>query len=84
VTDGEAALAAAQEDPPDLLLADVVMPRLDGFGLLAALQADARTRQIPVILLSAQAGEESRVEGLMAGANDTWSNPSAPANCSPA
>jgi PAS domain S-box-containing protein len=68
--DGEAALAAARERPPDLVLADVMMPRLDGFGLLHALRADPRTDDIPVILLSARAGEESRVEGMEAGADD--------------
>ncbi len=47
-----------------------MMPRLDGFGLLNALRADPATRAIPVILLSARAGEESRVEGLEAGADD--------------
>jgi PAS domain S-box-containing protein len=70
VGDGEAALAAARESPPDLVLTDVMMPRLDGFALLRALRADARTRDVPVVLLSARAGEESRVEGLAAGAND--------------
>ena len=70
VPDGEAALAAARARPPDLVLADVMMPRLDGFGLLSALRADPRTATIPVILLSARAGEESRVEGLEAGADD--------------
>jgi PAS domain S-box-containing protein len=52
------------------VLADVMMPRLDGFGLLRALRADDRTRLIPVLLLSARAGEESHVEGLGAGADD--------------
>jgi PAS domain S-box-containing protein len=70
VPDGEAALAAARASPPDLVLSDVMMPRLDGFGLLNALRADPATRTIPVILLSARAGEESRVEGLEAGADD--------------
>ncbi len=70
VADGEAALAAARARPPELVLTDVMMPRLDGFGLLAALRADPRTRTTPVILLSARAGEESRVEGLQAGADD--------------
>jgi PAS domain S-box-containing protein len=68
--DGKAALAAARDRPPDLLLADVMMPALDGLGLLAELRADPRTRTVPVVLLSAQAGEESRVEGLAAGADD--------------
>ena len=70
VADGAAALEAARARPWDLVLADVMMPRLDGFGLLAALRADERTRTMPVILLSARAGEEARVEGLQAGADD--------------
>jgi signal transduction histidine kinase len=70
VPDGEAALAAARERPPDLILADVMMPRLDGFGLLRELRADPGTRGLPVIFLSARAGEEARVEGLDAGADD--------------
>ncbi|MCI0343591.1 MAG: ATP-binding protein [Planctomycetales bacterium] len=68
--DGAAALAAARERPPDLVLSDVMMPRLDGLGLLRELRSDARTRGIPVILLSARAGQESAVEGLEAGADD--------------
>ena len=70
VPDGEAALAAVREQLPDLVLTDVMMPRLDGFGLLKALRADPRTAGVPVILLSARAGEESRVEGMAAGADD--------------
>jgi PAS domain S-box-containing protein len=70
VSDGEAALASARDRPPDLILTDVMMPRLDGFGLLRELRADPRTRSVPVIMLSARAGEESRVEGMQAGADD--------------
>ena len=70
VGDGESALARARAHQPDLILTDVMMPGLDGFGLLKALRADARTATIPVILISARAGEESRVEGLDAGADD--------------
>ena len=70
VADGEAALAAARLRRPDLVLSDVMMPGLDGFELLQALRADPGTASIPVILLSARAGEESRVEGLKAGADD--------------
>lgn len=70
VTDGEAALEAALQQPPDLILSDVMMPRLDGFGLLRELRAEPRTQAIPVIMLSARAGEESRVEGMEAGADD--------------
>ncbi|MBC7896366.1 MAG: response regulator, partial [Cytophagaceae bacterium] len=68
--DGEAALALIRQRTPDLVLTDVMMPRLDGFGLLAAIRADAGTSTIPVIMLSARAGEESRVEGMEAGADD--------------
>ncbi|HEX7829384.1 MAG TPA: ATP-binding protein [Thermoanaerobaculia bacterium] len=70
VSDGEAALESARRDPPTLVLADVMMPRMDGFELLHALRADERTHDLPVILLSARAGEESKVEGLEAGADD--------------
>jgi PAS domain S-box-containing protein len=70
VADGEHALAAVRAAPTDLVLADVMMPRLDGCGLLRALRADDRTASIPVILLSARSGEEARVEGLQAGADD--------------
>ena len=70
VPDGEAALAAAREQAPELVLTDVMMPRLDGFGLLRKLRADPRTREVPVIMLSARAGEESRVEGMEAGVDD--------------
>ncbi|HKR14521.1 MAG TPA: ATP-binding protein [Pyrinomonadaceae bacterium] len=70
VADGEAALAAARARKFDLVLSDVMMPKLDGFGLLHALRAGELTRTTPVILLSARAGEESRVEGMEAGADD--------------
>ncbi|MEI2583105.1 ATP-binding protein [Scytonema sp. PRP1] len=70
VADGEAALAAAHLEVPDLVLSDVMMPKLDGFGLVAQLRADERTRSVPVVLVSARAGEESRVEGLETGADD--------------
>ncbi|PPS40264.1 ATP-binding protein [Chroococcidiopsis sp. TS-821] len=70
VADGAAALAAIAQRVPNLVLSDVMMPGLDGFGLLHALRADPRTREIPVILLSARAGEEAIVEGLDAGADD--------------
>ncbi|MDZ7958624.1 MAG: ATP-binding protein [Aulosira sp. DedQUE10] len=70
VADGLAALSAARERMPDLVLTDVMMPGLDGFGLLQALRADPQTRKVPIILLSARAGEEARVEGLEAGADD--------------
>lgn len=68
--DGEQALAAVRRERPALLLSDVMMPRLDGFEVLAALRADDALHTLPVVLLSARAGEEARIEGLGAGADD--------------
>ena len=68
--DGVAALAAVGQQVPDLVLTDVMMPQLDGLGLLRELRANPTTREIPIVLLSARAGEESRVEGLETGADD--------------
>ena len=70
VADGAAALAACRAVPPDLVLSDVMMPGMDGFGLLRALRAEPALRDVPVILLSARAGAEATAEGLDAGADD--------------
>ena len=70
VEDGEQALAAALAQPPDLVLTDVMMPRMDGFQLLRSLRDNPITAAIPVIMLSARAGEEAESEGLEAGADD--------------
>jgi PAS domain S-box-containing protein len=70
VSNGVAALAAIRQQIPNLILTDVMMPELDGFGLLRELRADPQTQELPIILLSARAGEESRIEGLEAGADD--------------
>jgi PAS domain S-box-containing protein len=75
VADGEAAWSFARKNPVDLVLSDVMMPRMDGFELLRELRSDGRTKTIPIILLSARAGEESRVEGLAAGADDYLTKP---------
>ncbi|HVU00563.1 MAG TPA: ATP-binding protein [Polyangiaceae bacterium] len=69
-SDGEAALESIARSQPDLILSDVMMPRLDGYGLVKALRAAPATRTIPVILLSARAGEEALVEGIDLGADD--------------
>lgn len=69
-SNGRTALESAREQIPDLVLADVMMPGLSGFELLKALREDDRTREVPVILLSARAGEEARIEGLEAGTDD--------------
>ncbi len=71
--DGQAALEKLQNSDtnlPDLILTDVMMPRLDGFQFLKEIRKDARMREIPVIMLSARAGEESKIEGFEAGADD--------------
>ncbi|GAA0800860.1 SpoIIE family protein phosphatase [Spirilliplanes yamanashiensis] len=70
VADGQQAVAAALRQRYDLVLTDVMMPRLDGFGVVRALRADERTRELPIVMLSARAGEEASVEGLAAGADD--------------
>jgi signal transduction histidine kinase len=70
VADGETAWEAILREAPDLVLTDVMMPRLDGFGLLERVRGAEATRSIPIILLSARAGEEARLEGLRAGADD--------------
>ena len=70
VGDGRLALEAAYRNRPDLVLCDVMMPGLDGFKLLQAMRSDSQLKEIPIILVSARAGEESRVEGLEAGADD--------------
>ncbi len=70
VTDGLAALDAVRASVPDLVISDVMMPRMDGLSLVAALRADARTAAVPALLLSARAGQEASVEGLRAGADD--------------
>jgi PAS domain S-box-containing protein len=67
--DGNAAIEAIRKNPPDLLVTDAMMPGLDGFGLLAAIRNDPGLRDLPVIMLSARAGEEARIEGLEAGAD---------------
>jgi PAS domain S-box-containing protein len=70
VRDGREGFEAAVRERPDLVLTDVMMPRLDGFGLLSELRADERTKDIPIVMLSARAGEEARIEGLREGADD--------------
>src|SRR5262245_12950628 len=73
--DGETALEIVRHARPDLVLSDVMMPKLDGFGLLSHMRADPELSHIPVLLLSARAGEEARVEGLGSGADDYLTKP---------
>ncbi|MEU7849802.1 SpoIIE family protein phosphatase [Micromonospora parva] len=73
--DGLDALPMAREGGFDLVLTDVMMPRLDGFGLVSALRADPRTRHVPIVLLSARAGSAEAVAGLAVGADDYLTKP---------
>jgi PAS domain S-box-containing protein len=70
VADGIEAVSATRRLRPTLVLTDVMMPGIDGFGVLSEIRGDETLRDTPVILVSARAGEESRVEGLYAGADD--------------
>lgn len=69
-TNGIEALKSVQNHQPDLIISDVMMPEADGFQLIQALRANPQTRMLPIILLSARAGEEAAVEGLQSGADD--------------
>jgi signal transduction histidine kinase/CheY-like chemotaxis protein len=73
--DGMAALEAMRAQRPDLVLSDVMMPRLDGFELVHKVRADPSFAHVPVILLSARSGEEANIEGLEAGADDYLTKP---------
>jgi PAS domain S-box-containing protein len=70
VADGLTALDTIRADAPELVISDVMMPGLDGLALVAALRSDPRTADVPVLLLSARAGQEAAIEGLEAGADD--------------
>ena len=67
---GVEALDKLYKTPPDLIITDIMMPVMDGIELLRNLRADIRSQTLPVILLSARAGEEATIEGLQVGAND--------------
>ncbi|CAN5560538.1 SpoIIE family protein phosphatase [soil metagenome] len=79
VADGQLALESIRAELPDLVVSDVMMPRLDGLSLVAALRTDPRTATVPVVLLSARAGQEASIEGFQAGADDYLVKPFAAA-----
>ena len=72
---GMDALEKMKQAPPDLVLSDVMMPVMDGIQLLNAIKQDADTGKIPVVLLSARAGEEARIQGIDTGADDYLTKP---------
>ena len=75
VADGRDALTAIRQNPPDLLLSDIMMPHLSGTELLKVLKTDPQTGHIPIMLLSARAGEEATLDGYSAGADDYLTKP---------
>ena len=72
---GDAGLAQAHAEIPDLVISDVMMPEMDGLELCRRLRAESRLSAVPVILLTARASEESKLEGLGAGADDYLTKP---------
>jgi signal transduction histidine kinase len=70
VADAESGLAAARRDPPDLILADVMLPGMDGLELCRQVRADATLAGVPIVLMTAKAGADAVVEGLGVGADD--------------
>jgi CheY-like chemotaxis protein len=75
VSTGAAALKAAQRNVPALVLSDIMMPEMNGLELVRHLRADNRFSGVPIILLSARAGEEARIEGVAQGADDYLTKP---------
>jgi PleD family two-component response regulator len=73
--DGVEAVEAAKRDCPDLILLDLMMPRMDGFEVCAALRSDFTTAQIPVIMLTAKGEVTDKIRGLQGGANDYLTKP---------
>ncbi len=73
--DGESGVAAALRESPDLILCDVTMPKLDGYGVLAALHKESRTRSVPFIFLTARGDRPDVRTGMNLGADDYLTKP---------
>jgi DNA-binding response OmpR family regulator len=78
VEDGNAALQKAEELIPDLVLLDVMMPLMTGFEVLGALKKNQKTKDIPILMLTAQSKEDEVLKGLELGADDYITKPFSP------
>jgi len=76
---GKSAVSIAYEEPPDVVLLDVMMPEMDGWQVLRTLKGDERTRRIPVVMLSARAERRDKMIGLQEGAEGYIAKPFSPA-----
>ena len=76
---GKSAVSSAWEQPPDVVLLDVVMPEMDGWQVLRTLKGDERTRNVPVVMLSARAERRDKMIGLQEGAEGYIAKPFSPA-----
>jgi len=75
---GKSAVSIAYEEPPDVVLLDVMMPEMDGWQVIRTLKADERTRQVPVVMLSARAERRDKMIGLQEGAEGYIAKPFSP------
>jgi signal transduction histidine kinase/DNA-binding response OmpR family regulator/ligand-binding sensor domain-containing protein len=73
--DGQQALKITLDKMPDLIIADVMMPKMDGYQLCREIKQDIRVSHIPIILLTAKAGDENKLQGIEAGADDYIAKP---------
>ena len=78
VSSGEEALKAARKDPPDLIVLDLMLPAVDGLEVCRRLKADARTRDVPIVMLTAKSEEADMIAGLDRGADDYIGKPFSP------
>ena len=76
--DGESALEIVADEPPDIILLDIMMPGMDGFEVAEKLKADPATASIPIVFLSGKSDEDDRAKGMSLGAVDYITKPISP------